>query len=63
MNLPKFKIVQEYGDDGDHTFFVNDTEVGRANHDSHGWEGMAAACSMFNSIAKELGIQVEIADE
>lgn len=53
-----FKIVCEDEDDGPYKFFVNGVEVGSADYDSHGGEGMRQAIKMFGNIAKQLGQEV-----
>ena len=53
-----FKIVCENEDDGPHRFFVNDVEVGSADYDSHGGEGMRQAIKMFENIAEQLGQKI-----
>ena len=58
MTKPVFKVVQEFGDEGPQTFFVNDIEVGYCDHDTSGWEGMQAMGEMFEAIAAELGVEV-----
>lgn len=60
---PKFIVVQEYGDEGLHTFFVDGKEVGRCDHDSHGWEGMASMRDMFSDIAAALGVKVKVQEQ
>lgn len=60
---PKFIVVREYGDEGLHTFYVEGHEVGRCDHDSHGWEGMASMRDMFSGIASALGANVEIQEQ
>lgn len=55
---PTFVIEQTFGDEGPQVFKVNGVEVGRCDHDSHGWEGMASQRDMFRGIARELGVRV-----
>lgn len=58
MKEPEFKVVQEFGDEGPHEFFVNGEKVGDTDHDQHGWQGMEDMCSMFENIAAQLGVEV-----
>lgn len=58
MNTPTFVVKQPLGDEGPQQFYVNGTQVGEVNHDSHGWAGMEAARNMFEEIAAQLDVQV-----
>lgn len=42
------------------TFFVNDKEVGYADHDLHGWEGMDLATDLFKNVA--VALKVDLVD-
>lgn len=55
----KFVVDLPEGEEGEHIFFVNDVEVGRCDHDTAGWQGMADQLSMFRKIANELGVEVQ----
>lgn len=60
--IKKPKFVLKYVDgleEGLNEFYVNDVQVGSADHDSHGWEGMAEARRMFEGIAAQLGVEVQ----
>ena len=54
MKKPVFQIDLPQGDEGLHIFIVNDFVVGEADHDSHGWEGMAEARRMFENISQKV---------
>lgn len=61
MKKPKFVLLYADGvEEGEHVFIVNGSEVGRCDHDSAGWQGMADQRSMFEAIADELGVKVEL---
>lgn len=65
MSARSFVLRLPEGEEGEHIFFVNGAEVGRCDHDTAGWQGIADQMSMFKSIAKELGVEVqeELGDE
>jgi hypothetical protein len=57
--IPKFVLQLPEGEEGLHIFMVNGVEVGRCDHDTAGWQGMADQLSMFRAIAGELKAEVE----
>ena len=57
--VPIFQIYEEYGQEGEQIFYINGVEVGRCDHDSHGWSGMEAVRNMFESTAAILGVNPE----
>lgn len=60
MSTPKFVLLYSDGhEEGEHVFLVNGVEVGRCDHDSAGWQGMADQRSMFEGIAAQLGTEVQ----
>ena len=44
-------------------FYVNGELVGNANHDEHGWSGIEATTSLFESIARTVGAELLESDE
>jgi hypothetical protein len=63
MITPTFVVRLPEGEEGEHIFVVNGVEVGRADHDTAGWEGMADQLSMFKKIAALLGTEAEFDEE
>jgi hypothetical protein len=66
MKIPTFQIYEQYGEEGEQIFYINGNEVGRCDHDSHGWSGMEAVRRMFENTAAIFGVDndaIEILDE
>ena len=59
MSAPKFVVRLPEGEEGLHIFIVNGVEVGRCDHDTAGWQGMADQLSMFREIAAQFDVEVE----
>lgn len=59
MSTPTFVVRLPEGEEGEHIFLVNGVEVGRCDHDTAGWQGMADQLSMFRDIAEQFGIEVQ----
>jgi hypothetical protein len=59
MAPTEFTIARPRGDEGVRIFKVNGVEVGRADYDSHGWQGMDDQTDMFKRIARELRARVQ----
>lgn len=49
----------EQKDDETIKLFVGETPVGQFNHDEHGWAGISAATTLFERIAKAVGVEVK----
>lgn len=60
MTQPSFVVRLSMNEEGPHEFVVNGTVVGHCSHDTHGWNGMEESRVMFDRIAKELGIKVQV---
>lgn len=57
------KIIIKSVDEETLEFYVDDKQVGFANHDEHGWSGMDATKSLVRNMAKALGIKVIYKEE
>ncbi|MFA7290874.1 MAG: hypothetical protein WC023_01375 [Rhodocyclaceae bacterium] len=53
------KITLDRPDDEHLTILLDGEEVGRFNHDEHGWSGMESAEKLATRLAGKLGIEVE----
>jgi hypothetical protein len=54
-----FIIKYEHEDeDAPHYFLVNGEEVACFDYDTHGWQAISDAVSMFKAIAKQMGQEV-----
>lgn len=60
--MSKFIIKTSY-DEESFTVWLNDIQVGRANHDDNGWKGMEDVEGIVAAIAKVLDIPVDFEQE